>query len=230
MTDPAPTFRTIVADPPWRYENTASRAAAETHYPTMSTADIAALPVVPEHAASNSHLYLWTTNSHLADGLTVMEAWGFEYKTTLTWVKPQMGMGAYFRGGTEVVLFGVRGSLPTLRKDVRNHFTAPRRRHSQKPREFLDLVRSSSPGDYLEVFARCSGDTACTCSRCLFGWTTWGNQASENPSHTVLETRHNRPLCERCFQPVPKPKRGPDGKFCSAACKTAAWRIRQAAV
>ena len=230
MTDPAPTFRTIVADPPWRYENTASRAAAETHYPTMSTADIAALPVVPEHAASNSHLYLWTTNSHLADGLTVMEAWGFEYKTSITWVKPQMGMGAYFRSGTEVVLFGVKGSLPTLRRDIRNHFVAPRRRHSQKPREFLALVRASSPGDYLEVFARCSLTADCTCSRCLYGWAVWGNQAGENPSQGVLETRHTRPLCARCFQPVPKPKRGPDGRFCSAACKTAAWRDRTAAV
>lgn len=230
MTDPSPTFRTIVADPPWRYNNVKSRAAAENHYPTMSTEEIAALPVVPAHAARDAHLYLWTTNSHLADGLSVMARWGFEYKTTITWQKTQIGMGSYFRGGTEHVLFGVKGSLPTLRRDIRNHFTAPRRRHSQKPREFLDLVRASSPGDYLEVFARCALDDTCTCSRCLFGWAVWGNQSSENPSQGVLETRHNRPLCERCFQPVPKPKRGPDGRYCSAACKTAAWRARRAAV
>ncbi|RIR09484.1 MT-A70 family methyltransferase [Mycobacteroides abscessus] len=226
-------FRTIVADPPWQFENRASRAAAENHYETMTTDEICGLSVVPDHAATASHLYLWTTSSHLRDGLDVMSAWGFEYKTAITWVKPQMGMGYYFRGGTEVVLFGVRGSLPTLRRDVRNHFTAPRRAHSQKPREFLELVMRSSPGPYLEVFARCRltlGDTDCACSKCLFGWTVWGDQSgSENPSQGALETRHTRPLCGRCFQPVPKPKRGPSGTWCSAACRTAAWRDRRAA-
>lgn len=220
-------FRTIVADPPWRYENRASRAAAENHYPTMSTSELCELTVVPEHAARDSHLYLWTTNSHLADGLKVMGAWGFEYKTSLVWVKPQMGMGNYFRGSTELVLFGTRGSLPTLRRDVRNHLVAPRRKHSQKPREFLELVMASSPGPYLELFARCSGDTSCACSRCLFGWAVWGDQSGENPSHHALETRHGRPLCGRCGQVVPKPRRGPSGVWCSAACKTAAWRDRQ---
>jgi N6-adenosine-specific RNA methylase IME4 len=196
----------------------------------MSVEELCDLNVVPDNAASNSHLYLWTTNSHLREGLDVLEAWGFEYKTTITWQKPQMGMGSYFRVGTELCLFGTRGSLPTLRRDVRNHFTAPRRKHSQKPREFFDLVRSSSPGPYLEVFARCGhvlGDTDCSCSRCLFGWAVWGNESGENPSQGVLKTRHDRPLCSRCFQPVPKPKRGPDGKFCSPACRTAAWRDRR---
>lgn len=220
-------FRTVVADPPWRYENRASRAAAENHYETMTTDELCRLDVVPEHAARDAHLYLWTTNSHLADGLKVMAAWGFEYKTSLVWVKPQMGMGNYFRNGTELVLFGVRGTLPTLRKDVRNHVMAPRRKHSQKPREFLELVMASSPGPYLELFSRCSRTSSCGCSRCLFGWATWGHEAGENPSHDGLETRHGRPLCGRCFQPVPKPRRGPSGVWCSAACRTAAWRERQ---
>lgn len=224
------TYRTIVADPPWRYENTFARGAAENHYPTMSTDELCELPVVPEHAADAAHLYLWVTNSHLGDGLKVMASWGFEYKTTLTWVKLQMGMGNYFRGGTEIVLFGTRGGLPTLRRDVRNHFVAPRRKHSQKPREFLELVMRSSPGPYLELFSRCGvvlGDTDCACSRCLFGWAVWGDQSGENPSQAILETRHNRPLCGRCFQPVPKPRRGPSGTWCSAACRTAAWRERR---
>ncbi|WP_165803236.1 MT-A70 family methyltransferase [Mycobacteroides abscessus] len=223
------TYRTIVADPPWRYQNRASRGAAENHYPTMSTSELCELAVVPEHAARDAHLYLWTTNSHLFEARDVMSAWGFDYKTSIVWVKPQMGMGNYFRGSTELVLFGVRGGLPTLRKDVRNHFTAPRRAHSQKPRAFLELVMASSPGPYLELFARCSRDSSCGCSRCLFGWAVWGDQSGENPSHDGLETRHNRPLCGRCFQPVPKPKRGPSGVWCSAACKTAAWRERRAA-
>jgi len=193
----------------------------------MSTDELCELPVVPEHAADAAHLYLWVTNSHLGDGLKVMASWRFEYKTTVTWVKPQMGMGNYFRGSTEIVMFGTRGGLPTLRKDVRNHFTAPRRRHSQKPREFLELVMASSPGPHLEVFARCSGDASCACSRCLFGWAVWGNESGQNPSQATLETRHGRPLCGRCFQPVPKPRRGPSGVWCSAACRTAAWRERQ---
>lgn len=108
--------------------------------------------------------------------------------------------------------------------------TASRRRHSQKPREFLDLVRSSSPGPYLELFSRCGGGDDCTCSRCLYGWSAWGNQAGGNPSQGVLETRHSLPLCGRCGQLIPKPKRGPVGQWCSAKCRTAAWRERKLAV
>ncbi|ORA63904.1 MT-A70 family methyltransferase [Mycobacteroides abscessus] len=213
-------FRTVVADPPWRYENRASRAAAENHYETMTTTELCELRVVREHAARDSHLYLWVTNSHLADGLKVMSEWGFEYKTTITWVKPQMGMGNYFRSGTELVLFGVRGGLPTLRRDIRNHFTAPRRAHSQKPREFLELVVASSPGPYLELFSRCSEDascaattasnalpavmpagcaptatgTRCPCGPCLITTTSTGSISppSENPHDYPQHTKHAR--------------------------------------
>jgi N6-adenosine-specific RNA methylase IME4 len=159
-------FPTIVIDPPWRYDNVATRGAAEDHYPTMSQDELLAM-VLP--AAPDAHLYLWVTNSFIDDGFDLMRAWGFTYKTCLTWCKPQIGMGNYFRSTTEHVLFGVRGKQPTLRNDVPTHFVADRRRHSQKPESFYDLVESCSPGPYLEMFAR----------RERIGWNAWGNELGD---------------------------------------------------
>lgn len=182
--EPAPVpegkFATFVADPPWRYGNTSTRGAAQNHYDTMSIEELCDLSVVPDHAADQAHLYLWTTAGHLPDAFKVMEAWGFEYKTYLVWVKPQMGMGNYFRVSTELVLFGVRGGMRTQRRDVRNHFEAKRAKHSAKPPMFHDLVASSSPGPYMELFSRCNAGsmlTGCVCSKCRLGWTVWGNQS-----------------------------------------------------
>ena len=155
---------TIVIDPPWRYDNVATRGAAEDHYPTMSLGELVDLDLP---AADNAHLYLWVTNGFLPDGFDLLDAWGYRYKTVLTWCKPSIGMGNYFRNNTEHVLFGVRGSLPTQRKDVGTWFAADRGPHSSKPESFYDLVESCSPGPYLEMFAR----------RRRFGWDTWGNEA-----------------------------------------------------
>lgn len=173
-------FSTFVADPPWRYGNTSTRGAAENHYGTMSIEELCDLDVVRDHAADEAHLYLWTTAGHLPDAFKVMEAWGFEYKTYLVWVKPQMGMGNYFRVSTELVLFGVRGGMRTQRRDVKNYFEAKRAKHSAKPPMFHDLVSSCSPGPYMELFSRCSAAemlTGCSCSKCRLGWTVWGNQS-----------------------------------------------------
>lgn len=172
-------FATIVADPPWRYGNTSTRGAAEDHYPTMSIEELRNLDVAPERAADQSHLYLWTTAGHLPEAFSVMEAWGFTYKTYLVWVKPQMGMGNYFRVSTELVLFGIKGSMRTRDMATMNYFEARRGKHSAKPREFYDLVAKCSPGPYLEMFARCYKDRqlVCSCSRCERGWEVWGNQA-----------------------------------------------------
>lgn len=173
-------FATFVADPPWRYGNTSTRGAAENHYGTMSIEELCDLDVVPAHAADQAHLYLWTTAGHLPEAFKVMEAWGFEYKTYLVWVKPQMGMGNYFRVSTELVLFGIRGGMRTQRRDVKNYFEAKRAKHSAKPPMFQDLVASCSPGPYMELFSRCNADqmlTGCPCSKCRLGWTVWGNQS-----------------------------------------------------
>lgn len=171
-----PPYSTIVADPPWEYGGSGGELGAKTgrsqvkdrrpgsRYSTMPPQDIQALPV-QSLAATNSHLYLWVTNSDLRQGLDVLEAWGFVYKTAITWVKKgRPGLGAYFRTQTEHVLFGVRGSLGTLSRIQYNVFEAPRRRYSVKPSEFGDIVEVSSPGPYLELFAR----------QPRLGWDSWG--------------------------------------------------------
>ncbi len=158
------TFAAIVVDPPWRYENTITRGAAEDHYPTMSLDELADLELPAE---DNAHLYLWVTNGFLREAFDLIDAWGFTYKACLTWCKPQIGMGNYFRNSTEHVYFAVRGSLATTANNVPTWFTADRTRHSAKPECFYDLVEKSSPGPRLEMFAR----------RRRLGWHTWGNEA-----------------------------------------------------
>jgi len=188
-------FQTIVVDPPWRYRVDMGKPAkphgrrwAEDVYPTMSNIEIMALPI-NSLAAENCHLYLWVTNPRLygerqnvKPQITphdIIEAWGFTYKTCLTWVKTQIGLGSYFRGRTEHVLFAVRGDLriePSNRKantiiteEDGVAFIAPRGAggHSSKPEAFYDMIQAISPPPYLEVFAR----------RQRLGWETWGNES-----------------------------------------------------
>ena len=168
LTTDGALFRAIVVDPPWQYENTASRAAAENHYPTMTMDELAALEIP---AFDDAHLYLWVTNSFIREGFALLDEWGFTHKTALTWIKPQMGMGNYFRSTTEHVLFATRGTLPTRRRDEVNSFRSDRLRHSQKPNCFYELVERSSPGPYLEMFARSH----------RVGWTAWGNEIGSAP-------------------------------------------------
>ena len=139
---------------------------AKQTYATMPIDEIAALPV-GEIANDNAHLYLWITNRNLAKGFALLDAWGFRYVTMLTWVKPSFGMGNYYRGGTEQILFGVRGSLPLLRHDVGTHFEAPRgaRGHSANPDEFYKLVETCLPGPRINIFARSK----------RLGSTVWGD-------------------------------------------------------
>lgn len=171
-------FRTIVADPPWRYEQSRivttsnkpeTKPEAKSQYPTMSVEEICALDVEGV-AADDAHLYLWTTNPILPRAFEVVEAWGFTYRTLLTWRKQgTMGMGYYFRGETEHVLFATRGKLPIApEKRIRNWFEAPRVGHSVKPDLFLDLVEQVSPEPRLEMFARRAR---------LTGWDYWGNES-----------------------------------------------------
>lgn len=158
-------FGSIYADPPWRYENRASRGAAENHYDTMSVDAIAALPV-SKLAAEQAHLHLWTTNAFLFEALKVIEAWGFAYKSCLIWVKPQFGNGNYWRLSHEFLLLGVRGNLTFADKAQQSWVVAERAKHSAKPRVFRRLIESVSPGPRLELFARNQAE----------GWTTWGDQ------------------------------------------------------
>ena len=161
------TFRTIYADPPWQFQNRTGKVSPEhkrlSRYPTMTIDEIKALPVA-DIAESKSHLYLWVPNALLPDGLSVMRAWGFEYKTNIIWEKVRhdgqpdgRGVGFYFRNVTEILLFGIRGqgnrTLPPARSQV-NLLRSVKREHSRKPDEMIELIESCSPGPYLEMFAR----------------------------------------------------------------------------
>ena len=159
-------FGTVYADPPWPYENQATRAATANHYHSLSLAEIAALPV-HELAASEAHLHLWTTNAFLFDSKALFEAWGFEYKGVLLWVKPQIGIGNYWRVAHEFLLLGVRGSCPFRDRSQRSWFEEKRRAHSEKPDTVRAMIEKVSPASYLELFGRKRVD----------GWTVWGDQA-----------------------------------------------------
>lgn len=151
-------FSTIVVDPPWDWGDEGDHnqfGRARPVYATMPIDELRTLPI-SRLADDDAHLYLWITNRSLPKGFTLLDAWGFRYITCLTWVKPHFGMGNYYRGQTEHVLFGVRGSLPLLRRNAGTVFSAARGPdgHSSKPDAFYDLVESCSPGPYLDIFGR----------------------------------------------------------------------------
>jgi N6-adenosine-specific RNA methylase IME4 len=175
-------FATIMADPPWRFQNSTGKVAPEhkrlNRYATMTLDDIKALPV-SRVAADTAHLYLWVPNALLPEGLAVMAAWGFRYKANVVWHKIRKdggsdgrGVGFYFRNVTELLLFGVIGknarTLAPGRTQV-NMMQTRKREHSRKPDEQYKLIESCSPGPYLEMFGR----------GVRTGWTTWGDQADD---------------------------------------------------
>lgn len=196
------TFSTILADPPWRFQNRTGKVAPEhrrlRRYRTMTLDEICELPVAA-HAAKPAHLYLWVPNALLEDGLAVMKAWGFQYKTNLVWYKIRKdggpdgrGVGFYFRNVTELLLFGIRGSLRTAapaRSQV-NLLATRKREHSRKPEEFYPLIEQCSPGPYLELFAR----------EPVPNWTGWGDELA-----TYCQTRRvHRGYRGEPADPVPR--------------------------
>ena len=160
-------FSTIYADPPWPYSNTAARGAAENHYRTMTLEAIQSEPV-KLLAAKDAHLHLWTTNAFLREAFDVIREWGFKYKSCLVWVKPQIGMGNYWRVSHEYLLLGVRGNLPFQDRTCRSWQIARRTAHSRKPFLFRGLIEQVSPGPYLELYGREEHPNS--------GWTVYGNQ------------------------------------------------------
>ncbi len=194
---PRADYGTILADPPWQFKNRTGKVAPEhkrlSRYATLSLQEIKEIPVWLV-SAEPSHLYLWVPNALLREGLSVMEAWGYEYKTNIIWHKVRKdgepdgrGVGFYFRNTTEMVLFGVRGRLRTLNRGRTqvNVLKSQKREHSRKPDELYEIVEACSPGPYLELFAR--GRRS--------GWDQWGDQASEyviswaTYSHNSQKTR-----------------------------------------
>ena len=179
-------FNTIYADPPWQFQNRTGKIAPEhkrlTRYETMTLEDIKALPV-EQIADEKAHLYLWIPNAMLPDGLAVMEAWGFDYKTNLIWEKVRKdgmpdgrGVGFYFRNVTEMLLFGIKKkSMPNRTLDPArsqvNLIRTQKREHSRKPDEIIPIIEACSCEPRIELFAR--GDRP--------GWSMWGDQA--NPDY-----------------------------------------------
>lgn len=189
-------FKTILADPPWQFINRTGKMAPEhkrlSRYSTMTHEDICALPV-KNVAEANAHLYLWVPNALLPEGLAVMKAWGFNYKSNLIWHKVRKdggsdgrGVGFYFRNVTEIILFGVRGknarTLAPGRRQV-NLLATQKREHSRKPDEQYQIIESCSPGPFLELFARGTRPN----------WTVWGNQADDDYAPTwATYSNHSR--------------------------------------
>ena len=188
-------FGTILADPPWQFQNRTGKMAPEhkrlSRYPTMTLDAICDLPVEAV-ADARAHLYLWVPNALLPEGLKVMEHWGFKYKSNLIWYKvrkdggpDRRGVGFYFRNVTEILLFGVRG------KDVRtldpgrtqeNIIATQKREHSRKPDEQYDLIEACSWGPRLEMFARGPRKN----------WTVWGNQADDYQPDWPTYSNHSQ--------------------------------------
>ena len=171
-------FGAVLIDPPWRFLNRTGKVAPEhrrlARYPMLSLAELEQLPVA-ELADERSHLYLWCPNALLADGLRLMQSWGFTYKTNIVWYKVRKdggpdgrGVGFYFRNVTELVLFGVRGKLRTLAPGRRqtNIIVQRKREHSRKPPTLHTIVSQCSPGPFVELFSR----------ERVEGWQHWGDQ------------------------------------------------------
>jgi Transcriptional activator, adenine-specific DNA methyltransferase len=181
-------YRTVLADPPWAYDDDlpGPKRGSSAHYDTLHAKTVAGMgPQIRKITDGNCHLYLWVTNSFLAEGLEIMATWGFDHKTMITWVKvteepaglpheredatvrPRIGMGHYFRNATEHLLFGVKGNLRTASKVPANVFFAERNDHSSKPEKSYALIEEMSQGPRIELFARGQRD----------GWDSWGAEA-----------------------------------------------------
>lgn len=198
-------FSTVLADPPWQFQNRTGKMAPEhkrlSRYPTLTLQEIKDIPV--EAAVKDTaHLYLWVPNALLAEGLQVMECWGFTYKTNLIWYKirkdggpDRRGVGFYFRNVTEIILFGVRGkNARTLQpgRSQENIITSQKREHSRKPDEQYSIIESCSPGPYLEMFARGNRPN----------WQCWGNQSEDYSPTWDTYPNHSQsnviPLKRKC--------------------------------
>ncbi len=194
-------YNTIYADPPWQFQNRTGKVAPEhkrlMRYETMTLEDIKQLPV-ETIADEKAHLYLWVPNALLPEGLSVMDAWGFEYKSNIIWEKVRKdgnpdgrGVGFYFRNVTEILLFGIKkNSMPNrtlapARSQV-NLVRSQKREHSRKPDEIIPIIEACSQENRIELFAR--GNRA--------GWDMWGNQATDDyeptwntyKNHTTAQT------------------------------------------
>ena len=193
MDLPTGKFSTILADPPWKFDNKTGKIAPEHkrlyRYATMTNEEIISFPI-QDLVAEKAHLYLWIPNALVGLGLQVMEAWGFKYKTTLIWYKvrkdggpDRRGVGFYFRNVTEMILFGVKGQLRTLQpgRTMPNIILSMKREHSRKPEQLYPVIEACSPAPYLELFNRVPRK----------GWTSWGDQMGNYEPIESIYTKNN---------------------------------------
>jgi N6-adenosine-specific RNA methylase IME4 len=186
-------YGTILIDPPWRFLNRTGKVGPEhkrlRRYATMSFEEIARLPV-GDIVLPKSHLYLWCPNALLFEALTIMKAWGFTYKTNIVWYKVRKdggpdgrGVGFYFRNVTELLLFGVRGSIRTLKpgRTQVNILVSRKQEHSRKPDAIYDVIERCSPGPYCELFARYR----------VPGWHQWGDELDSYEEQRPLYGPYN---------------------------------------
>jgi N6-adenosine-specific RNA methylase IME4 len=161
-------FGCIYADPPWLYDNQSTRAATSNHYGGMTVAELCELPI-RELAEDDAHLHLWTTNAFIFECPKIFDAWGFEFRSSFIWVKPQMGIGNYWRNSHEFLLTAIRGDAKRFNdRSLKSWMECDRGRHSAKPERVRELVELASHGPYLELFGRSPAE----------GWTVWGNEVS----------------------------------------------------
>ncbi|KAF1702321.1 S-adenosylmethionine-binding protein [Pseudoxanthomonas kaohsiungensis] len=231
---PSKGFKTVMADPPWRFQNRTGKMAPEhkrlSRYGTMDLPEIMALPV-SEIVADTAHLYLWVPNALLPEGLEVMKAWGFSYKSNIVWHKIRKdggpdgrGVGFYFRNVTELLLFGVRGknarTLDPGRTQV-NFLATQKREHSRKPDEQYPLIEACSPGPFLEMFAR--GPRK--------GWSVWGNQSDDYAPTWNTYANHSQAdrspsVSPRAAAPKGEPVRASSSPSLSSAQRAARRRSK----
>jgi len=180
-------YRTIVADPPWAYDegwpdastsplSAFNRGVApqgrqkrvDLPYGSMTVEAISALPVLAL-ADDDAHLLLWTTNRYVAASYGVASAWGFRPSQLLTWCKSRRGLGpgGVFANTSEFILYARRGKPEHTQRQDSTWWQWPRGPHSAKPDAMLDTIEATFPGPYVELFAR----------RARFGWDYWGDQS-----------------------------------------------------
>lgn len=163
-------FGCIYADPPWLYDNQGTRAATGNHYLGLTVDELCALPI-KQMAADDAHLHLWTTNAFIFDAPRIFTAWGFEFRSSLVWVKPQLGIGNYWRNSHEFLLTAIRGNAKRFNdRSLKSWLSCDRGAHSAKPEQVRGMIERASPGPYLELFGRLPAS----------GWTVFGNQIEKN--------------------------------------------------
>lgn len=183
-------YKTIVADPPWKEQGAGKiKRGADRHYPLMKTDDIIKLMKKDLEGKINEegcHLYLWVTNNFLQDGLRVIEALGFKYITTITWMKERQGLGQYYRGLTEHCLFARKGMLPYKLKEGKRQqgktgFIERKTVHSHKPEKMFEMIEKVSYPPFYEMFARTERE----------GWDSMGDQLASHQQSEEQKTLDN---------------------------------------